>query len=118
MLGGYAKPGNSFYDVEQQGGGDVLYPGISASESEMRWGLIQKVYGIVGIQLLLTSIVASFVVLHTPTSQFLLNAPAVLFFVALTPFIGLISSLLSRLFCMHVCLPVRMIEYMYVRVCD
>ena len=87
MLGGYAKPANSFYDVEQQGS-DVLYPGISASESDMRWGLIRKVYGIVGTQFLLTSVVAAFVVLHAPTSQFLLNTPAILFVVALTPFIG------------------------------
>lgn len=65
----------------------VLYPGISGEESQLRWGLIRKVYGIVGTQLLLTAFVAALVVLCRPLSLFLLNAPFLFFLLAITPFI-------------------------------
>lgn len=73
----------SLYDEEAA----VLYPGLSADESQMRWGLIRKVYGIVGAQLLLTAVVAALVVLCRPVSVFLLNSPVLFFFIAITPFI-------------------------------
>lgn len=86
MLGWSSGSGGKqeqFYDEEQ----GLLYPGISSAESELRWGLIRKVYGIVGTQLLLTAVVASVVVLCRPVTLFLLNAPALVFVIALLPFL-------------------------------
>ncbi|KAH7297934.1 hypothetical protein KP509_25G019600 [Ceratopteris richardii] len=74
----------------------VLYPGLSADESQLRWGLIRKVYGILGTQLLLTSIVAGIVVLCRPVSAFLLNSPVLVFFIAIAPFIVMVPMYFYR----------------------
>ncbi|MCO5606373.1 hypothetical protein L7F22_060561 [Adiantum nelumboides] len=65
----------------------VLYPGLSGEESQLRWGLVRKVYGILGTQLVLTALVAALVVLYRPLSVFLLDAPFLLFLLAIMPFI-------------------------------
>lgn len=54
---------DKFDDLEAGfGGSSMLYPGISADENTLRWGFIRKVYGILSVQILLTTIVAGSVV--------------------------------------------------------
>lgn len=77
------------YDDIETGFGQTaqLYPGIGAEENELRWGFIRKVYGILSVQLVLTTIVASFVVLIPAVTAFFLNTPGLLIFCAVLPMI-------------------------------
>ncbi|OMO53813.1 Bax inhibitor 1-related protein [Corchorus capsularis] len=67
--------------------GETLYPGISYGENQLRWGFIRKVYGILGAQLVLTTIVSSIVVLSPPVNELLRGSSGLLLFLALIPFI-------------------------------
>jgi FtsH-binding integral membrane protein len=51
--------------------GEPLYPGIGATEQVLRMGFIQKVFGIVSIQLLLTATVAIGIINSPGAQQFL-----------------------------------------------
>ncbi len=65
----------------------VLYPGIGADENTLRWGFIRKVYGILSVQFVLTTVVAGFVVLSTPVSQFFQANPLSIIVLAFLPLI-------------------------------
>lgn len=65
----------------------VLYPGIGADENTLRWGFIRKVYGILSVQFVLTTVVAGFVVLSTPVSQFFQANPISIIVLAFLPLI-------------------------------
>lgn len=81
-----------FDDLEAGfGPNKLLYPGIGAEENALRWGFIRKVYGILSVQLVLTTIVAGFVVMYEPIKEFFLQTPGLVLFLAFVP---LISKLL------------------------
>ena len=65
----------------------ALYPGISADENELRWGLIRKVYSILSIQVLLTAAVASFVVFTPAVLEFFASHAWILLFTSFAPLI-------------------------------
>jgi hypothetical protein len=65
----------------------ALYPGIGADENTLRWGFIRKVYGILSVQFVLTTVVAGFVVLSTPVSQFFQANPISIIVLAFLPLI-------------------------------
>jgi FtsH-binding integral membrane protein len=65
----------------------ALYPGIGADENTLRWGFIRKVYGILSVQFVLTTVVAGFVVLSTPVSQFFQANPISIIILAFLPLI-------------------------------
>lgn len=69
-------------DIES---GDTLFPGLPVSENERRWGFIQKVYGIVGAQLLLTAVVGSCFALIEPVRNLALT-PWFFWLAAIAPF--------------------------------
>eukprot|EP00252_Welwitschia_mirabilis_P001966 TRINITY_DN11932_c0_g1_i1.p1 TRINITY_DN11932_c0_g1~~TRINITY_DN11932_c0_g1_i1.p1 ORF type:complete len:242 (-),score=-3.67 TRINITY_DN11932_c0_g1_i1:73-798(-) len=73
-----------------EGGIAPLYPGISASETELRWAFIRKVYSILSIQMILTVVVASIVVGVPSVSLFFVSTKAGLalyIFILILPFI-------------------------------
>jgi FtsH-binding integral membrane protein len=74
-------------DVET---GNALYPGISATENEMRLGFIRKVFGIVTAQLLLTAAIALIIVLNPSTQQYLASSPGIQIGLMLASMLGLI----------------------------
>lgn len=65
----------------------ALYPGIPADENVLRWGFIRKVYGILSVQLVLTTVVAAMVVLNPPISLFFATHSWSLLFIAFLPLI-------------------------------
>ncbi|MBA0681559.1 hypothetical protein Goari_023355, partial [Gossypium aridum] len=67
--------------------GETLYPGLSYGENELRWGFIRKVYGILAVQLLLTTVVSAFVVLSPPINDLLRGNSGLLLFLCLIPLI-------------------------------
>ncbi|CAI6010650.1 unnamed protein product [Closterium sp. NIES-65] len=73
-------------DVEAGPSSDLLYPGITRSENEMRWGFIRKVYGIIGAQLLLTAAVGSCFALIPTVRDFGLTNGYFMFFATILPF--------------------------------
>lgn len=84
-LYGFNKLGD---DVELgYGGGDVLYPGLSLEDNEMRWGFLRKVYSILSMQLLLIVIVAATVVLYSPIILFLVKTSGLLLSISILPLI-------------------------------
>lgn len=77
-----------FDDLEAGfGPNKLLYPGIGAEENALRWGFIRKVYGILSVQLVLTTIVAGFVVMYDPIKEFFLQTPGLVLFLAFVPLI-------------------------------
>ncbi|CAN1191461.1 BI1-like protein [Linum perenne] len=78
--------GKEELDLEA-GNGETLYPGLGVGESQLRWGLIQKVYGILAAQLVLTTIVSSFTVLYAPVNDLLRGSPGLLLFLCVIPFV-------------------------------
>lgn len=75
-------------DVDlEAGNGETLYPGLSLGENQLRWGLIRKVYGILAVQLVLTTIVSAFTVLYTPVNALLGDSPGLLLLLCIVPFI-------------------------------
>ncbi|KAH7617384.1 hypothetical protein Ndes2526B_g07986 [Nannochloris sp. 'desiccata'] len=83
----FGEPRHATGDVET---GNALYPGISATENEMRLGFIRKVFGIVTAQLLLTAVVALAIILNPSTQQYLATSPGVQIGLMLSSFLGLI----------------------------
>ncbi|OVA20099.1 Bax inhibitor 1-related [Macleaya cordata] len=65
----------------------TLYPGLSYGENELRWGFIQKVYGILAAQIVLTTIISSVTVLYSPLNELLRGNSGILFLFAILPFI-------------------------------
>ncbi|KAL7105109.1 hypothetical protein ABFS83_07G024100 [Erythranthe nasuta] len=72
------------FDIES---GDMLYPGIGHGENQLRWGFIQKVYGILAAQILMTTVVSAAVVLYAPINDLLRGNSVLLLFLIFTPFI-------------------------------
>ncbi|CAI5514641.1 unnamed protein product [Closterium sp. Naga37s-1] len=83
-------------DVEAGPSSDLLYPGITLSENEMRWGFIRKVYGIIGAQLLLTAAVGSCFALIPSVRDFGLTNGYFMFFATILPFATLIPLVIYR----------------------
>ncbi|CAI5531911.1 unnamed protein product [Closterium sp. Naga37s-1] len=83
-------------DVEAGPSSDLLYPGITLSENEMRWGFIRKVYGIIGAQLLLTAAVGSCFALIPTVRDFGLTNGYFMFFATILPFATLIPLVIYR----------------------
>lgn len=75
-------------DVETgYGNTAALYPGIPADENELRWGFIRKVYGILSLQVVLTTLVAGMVVVTPAITDFFVRSPWSLIFIAFLPLI-------------------------------
>ncbi|EFN57628.1 hypothetical protein CHLNCDRAFT_59619 [Chlorella variabilis] len=67
-----------FWQFGGGGGQDVetgmpLYPGADSLDNALRWGFIRKVYGIIAVQLVLTTMVAATVVMNASVQHFLLQ---------------------------------------------
>lgn len=78
-----------FDDLEAGfGGSSMLYPGIGADENTLRWGFIRKVYGILSVQILLTTIVAGSVVYFEGLKTFFQQTPGLVLFLAFVPLIS------------------------------
>eukprot|EP00271_Cylindrocystis_brebissonii_P021101 TRINITY_DN7374_c0_g1_i1.p1 TRINITY_DN7374_c0_g1~~TRINITY_DN7374_c0_g1_i1.p1 ORF type:complete len:252 (-),score=33.91 TRINITY_DN7374_c0_g1_i1:1004-1759(-) len=82
----------SVYRDIETGDTATLYPGIGEGENYMRWGFIRKVYGILSVQVLLTVVVASFVVFTDSFKGFITSNPAWLIALAILP-LGLVCAL-------------------------
>lgn len=80
---GFMSVSSKVGDLEE----GTLYPGISYGESELRWGFIQKVYGILSAQILLTTIISSITVTYAPLNELLRGNSGILFLFAILPFI-------------------------------
>ncbi|CAI5457925.1 unnamed protein product [Closterium sp. Yama58-4] len=87
---------NQGHDLEAGPSSDLLYPGITLSENEMRWGFIRKVYGIIGAQLLLTAAVGSCFALIPSVREFGLTNGYFMFFATILPFATLIPLVIYR----------------------
>lgn len=70
--------------------GEALYPGASSTDNMLRWGFIRKVYGIVGMQLAVTVLVASFIVAHPALQLQLVNNVGIQVFLMVLSILGLI----------------------------
>lgn len=84
---------DGFRDLEA---GDTLYPGISSADNAMRWGFIQKIYGIVGAQLVLTAAVGSFFAFVPEVKAFAMGNSIFSIFAMVAPFITLIPLFIYR----------------------
>eukprot|EP00475_Leptophrys_vorax_P018614 TRINITY_DN25484_c0_g2_i1.p1 TRINITY_DN25484_c0_g2~~TRINITY_DN25484_c0_g2_i1.p1 ORF type:complete len:247 (+),score=21.52 TRINITY_DN25484_c0_g2_i1:146-886(+) len=84
------------HDVEAGVSSNTLYPGLSASDSVMRWGFIRKVYGIIGAQLVLTAIVGSCFALIPSVREFGMTNGFFVFFATLAPFVSLVPLFIYR----------------------
>ncbi|TYI38797.1 hypothetical protein ES332_A02G053900v1 [Gossypium tomentosum] len=67
--------------------GETLYPGLGYGENELRWAFIRKVYGILAVQLLLTTVVSAFVVSSPSIIDLLRGNSGLLLFFCLVPLI-------------------------------
>jgi FtsH-binding integral membrane protein len=77
-----------FDDIEKGfGQSTALYPGIAADENKLRWGFIRKVYGILSVQFVLTTVVAGLVVLSASVNQFFQSNPASVLVLAFLPLV-------------------------------
>ncbi len=65
----------------------ALYPGIPAEENVLRWGFIRKVYGILSVQLVLTTLVSAIVVFTPAVTGFLQSNSWSLIFISILPLI-------------------------------
>ncbi|URE42059.1 Transmembrane BAX inhibitor motif-containing protein 4, partial [Musa troglodytarum] len=63
----------------------TLYPGLSLGENDLRWGFIRKVYGILAVQVLLTTAVSAATVLYRPVNTALASSPGLVLALALLP---------------------------------
>ncbi|XP_058082213.1 BI1-like protein [Magnolia sinica] len=70
-------------DVDLEAG--TLYPGLSYGENELRWGFIRKVYGILAVQIALTTIVSAATVLYAPINETLRGSPGLALGVGILP---------------------------------
>ena len=76
------------FDDLEAGFGGRLFPGIGEDENTLRWGFIRKVYGILSVQILLTTIVAGSVVYFDGLKTFFLQTPGLVLFLAFVPLMG------------------------------
>ena len=84
----YDKKPAVYGDLETgYGNTAALYPGIPADENELRWGFIRKVYGILSLQVVLTTLVAGMVVVTPAITEFFVRSPWSLIFIAFLPLI-------------------------------
>ena len=63
----------------------TLYPGLSLGENDLRWGFIRKVYGILAVQVLLTTAVSAATVFYRPVNAALASSPGLALVLALLP---------------------------------
>jgi protein lifeguard len=89
----FGEPRHASGDVET---GNALYPGISATENELRLGFIRKVFGIVTAQLLLTAGIALAIILNPSTQQYLATSAGIQIGLFLASFLGLIPLYMFR----------------------
>ncbi|OAY78510.1 BI1-like protein [Ananas comosus] len=82
----YGRVGKDSSDSDLEAGGS-LYPGLSRGESDLRWGFVRKVYGILAAQLLLTTAVSAATVLYSPVNALLAGSPALALALAFLPFL-------------------------------
>jgi FtsH-binding integral membrane protein len=73
-----------------------LVPGMTPTENSLRWGFINKVFGIVGCQLALTAVVAAVIMFNQPVQHFVLENVAVQIVFALLPFVVMIPLFIYR----------------------
>ncbi|KAK9137116.1 hypothetical protein Sjap_007710 [Stephania japonica] len=83
---GFTSVSSKADDLDLESGG-TLYPGLGHGESELRWGFIRKVYGILSAQILLTTLVSAFTVLYAPLNDLLRGSSGILLFFAVLPLI-------------------------------
>jgi len=76
---GESAPSKGYAPVDIEGASDQLAPGMSKGENILRWGFIRKVYGIVAMQLLLTTIVAATMMANKPLALFVRQNPWIQF---------------------------------------
>jgi FtsH-binding integral membrane protein len=67
-----------------------LVPGMSKTETMLRWGFIRKVYGIISIQLLLTTLVACVILFSEPVKGFVTTNLPFQIMCFILPLVGLI----------------------------
>ncbi|KAK7412624.1 hypothetical protein VNO78_04131 [Psophocarpus tetragonolobus] len=88
---GYTRGSKSGeFDLES---GETLYPGLSLSENQLRWGFIRKVYAILSTQILLTTLVSLLTVFYIPVNQLLRGNSTLLLILLFLPFLFLIPLL-------------------------
>jgi len=68
--------GQKQHDYDQESA-DLLAPGFSKGEQILRWGFIRKVYGIVGAQLCLTTLVCATMMANKPLAEWVKATPGV-----------------------------------------
>ncbi|KAK9139546.1 hypothetical protein Scep_009227 [Stephania cephalantha] len=83
---GFTSVSSKSDDLDLESGG-TLYPGLGHGESELRWGFIRKVYGILSAQILLTTLVSAFTVLYAPLNDLLRGSSGLLLLFAVLPLI-------------------------------
>lgn len=81
----------AFGDVE---GG--LYPGISATDQMLRWGFVRKVYGVVGCQLALTTLVAALIYSNHSIQAFFIGNMAIQILLLVSSFVLLIPLFIYK----------------------
>ncbi|XP_010551036.1 PREDICTED: BI1-like protein [Tarenaya hassleriana] len=96
--------GDKDADPEMGGGEATLYPGLSYSENQLRWGFIRKVYGILSAQLLLTTVISAAVVLNPPLTDLLTGSYGFLLLLCIVPIV-----LIWPLYIFHQTHPVNLI---------
>ncbi|XP_008776713.2 BI1-like protein [Phoenix dactylifera] len=78
-----------YASVEKAAAGDLeagtLYPGLSRGESELRWGFVRKVYGILAAQLVLTTVVSAATVLNASINNLLTGSSGLALGFAILP---------------------------------
>jgi hypothetical protein len=85
-MAGYKNYG--YGDIESAVGQPAaLYPGIPGDENVLRWAFIRKVYGILSVQLVLTTLVSGIVVFTPAVLLFLQSNGWSLIFISILPLI-------------------------------
>ncbi|RWW11994.1 hypothetical protein GW17_00024358 [Ensete ventricosum] len=74
-------------DGDLEAGWSPLHPGLSRGESELRWGFVRKVYGILAAQILLTTTVSAATVLHPSVNTALAASPGLALVLAILPLV-------------------------------
>ncbi|XP_074557875.1 BI1-like protein [Curcuma longa] len=77
-------------DGDLETGWAPLHPGLSRAESDLRWGFVRKVYGILATQILLTTAVSAATVLHPPINSALSASPGLALALAILPLVLLL----------------------------
>ncbi|BBN11386.1 protein lifeguard [Marchantia polymorpha subsp. ruderalis] len=85
----FSNMSSAKYEDLEMGKG-ALYPGHSSEDIMLRWGFLRKVYGILSMQMILTTIVASVVVFTESVKDFFIRSPFLLIFLAFVPLILMI----------------------------